>query len=316
MAVLPFSPAARALGLAFVLTFFATLAPAQAGRATQFAGAVMTLAGSAGGERIGDVMPGAALTVVAADGDDAKVEITGWSPAGGARYLFKEVSVRISLVTLTDAGAATREVIGTAEDKWGSDWEQVRVSGWVPRADLVDDLEAVWDKAGELYYSRCSRCHSLRRPEEFTANQWPTVLKIMTKRAGFNAEQAALVTMLLQYHGKDQDLRDAFTAAEADHPETQEPEEVEIAGTPDLAALGAQQFEDLACSACHGEDAASPAIEAYPKLAGQNAVYVYKQITDFQSGARANDADEIMRDTVAELTDDDVKALAYWISLQ
>jgi len=312
----PLIVAARAAALALVLAVSAAPA-AWAGDPTRaYAAALTTLASSAGGQPIGTVLPGAALSVLASDGDFAQVSITGWSPTGGERYLFKAVAQRISLAKLTRAGAATRQVIGSAEDDWGSDWDQVTVTGWVARADLAADIETVWNEASPLYFGRCSRCHSLRRPEEFTANQWPTVLKIMTKRAGFNADQAALVTMLLQYHAKDQQLTDAFTAEEASAPTEQTAPEIVIDGTPELAAQGAGLFTDIGCNACHGDDAKTPPIPEYPKLAGQNAEYLYKQITDFRSGARTNDEDEIMRGTVADLSDDDAKALAWWISQQ
>ncbi len=41
------------------------------------------------------------------------------------------------------------------------------------------------------------------------------------------------------------------------------------------------------CAACHGIDGNS-AISANPKLSGQHPEYLYKQLTNFKSGARAN----------------------------
>ena len=40
------------------------------------------------------------------------------------------------------------------------------------------------------------------------------------------------------------------------------------------------------CSSCHGAKGAAPIIPGYPKLNGQDAAYTFKQIKDFQSGAR------------------------------
>jgi len=41
------------------------------------------------------------------------------------------------------------------------------------------------------------------------------------------------------------------------------------------------------CAACHGADGNAP-VAIYPKLAGQHADYIVKQLKDFKSGARNN----------------------------
>jgi len=70
------------------------------------------------------------------------------------------------------------------------------------------------------------------------------------------------------------------------------------------------------CTACHGEDANTPADTTYPRLAGQSADYIFKQLQDFRSGTRSNDQDEVMRANVADLSEDDARAVAYWLSAQ
>ena len=66
------------------------------------------------------------------------------------------------------------------------------------------------------------------------------------------------------------------------------------------------------CFLCHGAtgDSSSP---LYPKLAGQNAAYLMKQLRNFKSGAReSND----MRKIVADMDDDDMHAVAHYFSQQ
>lgn len=280
----------------------------------EYTDAIATLHDAAGGKTIATIMPATPVDVIIKKGSDIRVEIIGWSPAGGEKYLFKGVGLRINLARLTADGVSKRVVVGTKDDAWGSTWQQVKISGWLKQDHVVAKLDAVWKEAAQLYYSRCSRCHSLRKPAEFTANQWPHVLKVMAKRAGFSAEQAALVTALLQYHGKGQQVSDAFTRTAA--PPTAAPPAPlpKIAGTPELAAKGAQLFRTSNCNACHGDDAKTPIMPAYPKLAGQNAEYLLKQILDFKTGARANDANSVMKNAVQPLSQDDAKAIAYWLS--
>jgi len=308
------------LGLALAL--FATLlnsgaaAAAEEG-ATMYTKGILVLQDAAGGNPIATVLPAAEVVVRATSGDFVQVDVTGWSPQGGEKYLFKAAGIRISLAVMTDNGVGRRRVRGSKDDDWGSTWEEVTLTGWVPAAELGASLDDLWAIASDLYHSRCSRCHSLRRPEEFTANQWPSVLKIMTKRAGFTAVQAAQVTALLQNHAKDQHVADAFTEAVAAEPVVAEPAPVpEIVGTPEIAAAGKDLFDNVGCSACHGEDARTPALPEYPRIGGQSAEYAYKQMLDFRAGARNNDAFGVMKDITADLSDADLTALAYWLSQQ
>ncbi len=66
------------------------------------------------------------------------------------------------------------------------------------------------------------------------------------------------------------------------------------------------------CAACHGADGNSAAPN-FPKLAGQNAKYIYKQLQDMKSGRRVN---PMMVALVADKTDQDFANLAAYFSLQ
>ena len=66
------------------------------------------------------------------------------------------------------------------------------------------------------------------------------------------------------------------------------------------------------CSACHGTDGNS-AITLNPKLAGQQPEYLLKQLNNFKEGKRAN---AVMAGMVANLTADDMKALAKYYASQ
>lgn len=66
------------------------------------------------------------------------------------------------------------------------------------------------------------------------------------------------------------------------------------------------------CSSCHGEDGNS-LVPAFPKLAGQQAVYLLRELKDYKSGKRVS---EVMVPIVANLTDEDVDNLAAFYSTQ
>jgi cytochrome c553 len=64
------------------------------------------------------------------------------------------------------------------------------------------------------------------------------------------------------------------------------------------------------CQECHGEAGLGTA-EHFPKLAGQGAAYLRKQLTDFRSGARKN---AIMTDMAAAISARDVDDIAAYFS--
>lgn len=74
----------------------------------------------------------------------------------------------------------------------------------------------------------------------------------------------------------------------------------------------AGQQKAAPCAACHGADGNSVNGE-WPKLAGQNAVYLAKQLQDFKAGRRVN---AIMNGMAAPLSDQDMEDMAVFFSTQ
>jgi cytochrome c553 len=68
-----------------------------------------------------------------------------------------------------------------------------------------------------------------------------------------------------------------------------------------------------ACAACHGEAGAKPIAPTYPVLAGQYADYLAQALHEYKAGARKN---PVMGAQAAMLSDDEIKALAHYFSLQ
>jgi len=74
----------------------------------------------------------------------------------------------------------------------------------------------------------------------------------------------------------------------------------------------AGQNKSAMCASCHGADGNSP-IAMYPKLAGQSANYIAKQLADFKSGDRV---DPVMAGMVAALSEQDMNDLAAYFAVQ
>lgn len=77
------------------------------------------------------------------------------------------------------------------------------------------------------------------------------------------------------------------------------------------AAKG-KEIADKVCVACHGADGNS-IVPTFPRLAGQSAEYLQKQLLDFKKNKRQN---EIMAPNAAALADEDMANLAAYFALQ
>lgn len=74
----------------------------------------------------------------------------------------------------------------------------------------------------------------------------------------------------------------------------------------------AGQEKSALCVSCHGADGNS-LIAIYPKLAGQSATYITKQLADFKSGERS---DPVMAGMVAALSAEDMQDLGAFFAVQ
>ncbi len=83
-----------------------------------------------------------------------------------------------------------------------------------------------------------------------------------------------------------------------------------MAGQVLAAGLTAAEMVSERCATCHGiqGQATSP---IFPSLAAQNREYLVKQLKDFKSRKRASD---VMAPQVADLTDENIAALAAYFS--
>lgn len=78
-----------------------------------------------------------------------------------------------------------------------------------------------------------------------------------------------------------------------------------------------KEIATTVCAACHGPDGNSPT-NAYPKLAGQHAAYLYKQMKEFKAGADGKPVrvNAIMNGMIAPYSDEQMKDLAAYYASQ
>lgn len=88
-----------------------------------------------------------------------------------------------------------------------------------------------------------------------------------------------------------------------------------IAQGSDLYRNGDLSREVSACIACHGPFGEGNKPAAFPALKSQHADYLIKTLTDFKSDARSNNPDNMMHMIAKKMTDEEIKAVSYRISM-
>lgn len=89
-----------------------------------------------------------------------------------------------------------------------------------------------------------------------------------------------------------------------------------LSAAPAAAQDGKAVFTAKGCPACHGPNGDKPLQPAYAKLAGQNAEYLVAQLKAFKSQERKGAQSALMWGMAAQLSDNDMKAIADYLSKQ
>lgn len=92
-----------------------------------------------------------------------------------------------------------------------------------------------------------------------------------------------------------------------------------VAGAADIAA-GKAAYEKFNCASCHGADAKSPTMAAYPILAGQHADYLEHALRAYQRGtAGAPDTANVRKNAIMgamaqPLSTADIQNISAWLA--
>ena len=81
-----------------------------------------------------------------------------------------------------------------------------------------------------------------------------------------------------------------------------------------MAADGATLYTAKLCQTCHGAEGKAPIMPQYPKLNGQNKEYLLAQMKDIKSGARSNGMAAAMKAMVANVSEEEMSAIADYLS--
>jgi len=69
-----------------------------------------------------------------------------------------------------------------------------------------------------------------------------------------------------------------------------------------------------ACSACHGPNGMGNDFAKFPKISGQNILYLKEQLRAFKNHSRNNDSYHIMQDIAARMSKKDIQNISHYLN--
>ena len=172
---------------------------------------------------------------------------------------------------------------------------------------------------GKALSAVCAACHGA--DGNSTNPDWPKLAGqgeayIIKQLHDFRADKRAEASMTPMAKGiaSDEDVLHlaAFFSSQKTRPGTANKEKVDLGRA--IYKGGVMESGVAACSACHGPTGLGNWPAKYPKVAGQHAKYIVKQLKNFRSGSRNNDAGKIMRNIALKMTDAEMEAVAEYMS--
>lgn len=153
---------------------------------------------------VGRLLPTAKVVILKRENQRVLLRIEGYRQLDNISALYFVPNRRILNAGFSKhTGVEFRRVSIAMDKESKQEWELSSVELWSDDEWLSADVNALYKEADELYKASCSTCHALHSQKEFSANQWPSVIKSMKTRAGFDTNTEHLVSQYLQKNAKD-----------------------------------------------------------------------------------------------------------------
>lgn len=167
----------------------------------------------------------------------------------------------------------------------------------------IEDADYDTMAAQTLFEQKCSQCHETTQVKQAPPATKSDVVALVQRMVGngLEASKAELGT-IIRY------LTVTYTTQSEGSQSEQDPSQLQYQGKE----LYTQRY----CVGCHGPAGKSPVSPNYPVLAGQNRDYLVRQFKDIQSGARSNAITPTMNALVQNVTAEEIKAIASYLSSQ
>lgn len=172
--------------------------------------------------------------------------------------------------------------------------------------------------AGKQKAQACAGCHG---PDGNSAS--PTFPKLAGQHASYTYKQLMdfkqgnreNAIMAGQVSGlSEQDMADLAAFYAQQEPSIGSASKGKVTLGENIYRGGIAEKNVSACIACHGPAGKGNPPAVFPLLSGQHAEYVSSTLKAFRSGERRNDAGMMMRGVVQRMTDEEIAAVASYIS--
>lgn len=173
-------------------------------------------------------------------------------------------------------------------------------------------------EAGKSKAQACAGCHG---PDGNSAS--PNFPKLAGQHASYTYKQLmdfkkgnrTNAIMSAQVSGlSEQDMADLAAFYAEQEIQLGKADEAKVTRGENIYRGGIAEKNVSACMACHGPAGTGNPPAVFPSLSGQHPDYVASTLKAFRSGDRHNDAGMMMRAVVERMTDEEIAAVASYVS--
>lgn len=185
------------------MVFMATMLAYVHGGEIKYASKVKSLYKEGDNKVVGRLLPTAQVEVLERKDNKVLLRIQGYTQLDSQAALYFAPNRRILNAGFQkNIGVSFKNLEVFKESETKQEWALASVELWSEDSNLVANVDELYNEAKDLF-ANCSICHALHPPKEFTANAWPSVIKSMKSRVGYDNDQEYLVSQYLQKNAKD-----------------------------------------------------------------------------------------------------------------
>ena len=153
------------------------------------------IAANPGGEApLATLYGGTPLKILKQEGDWLQVAIEGWDREEGSQ-IFIDFNRAVPLAKMSFDGMDQIEKLGSKlEPEYELTWNNIKLTGWVPRSALGPSEKQFWNYVTGLYELDCNWCHQTYPRDQWIMFDWRNNLKEMRRYTNLSQEQLQLVS--------------------------------------------------------------------------------------------------------------------------
>jgi len=172
-------------------------------------------------------------------------------------------------------------------------------------------------EAGQAKSATCMACHgmdgnSLSPEWPNLASQHPAYIERQIKAFKSGERQNDLMSPMAMIV-TDEDAADLAAFFSSQKVRGGETDPAKLALGERVYRAGNVQKGVMACAGCHGPTGLGNPLAGYALIQGQHSVYVANQLRAYKAGTRTTDPNQMMRNMAAQLSDEEIEAVAAYV---